>query len=321
MRQEYVVGLDLGGTQIRACLADAQGEILSQVRQPTLAREGPQGVMDRMKEAIHEVLQGVQRNAVRSIGIAAPGPLDPLTGMVIAPPNLPGWNDVPLSDIMSRSFDLPVFINNDANLAGLAEHRFGAGRGTLDMIYLTISTGLGGGIICGGQLLLGAHGLAGEPGHTIVDPAGPPCGCGNAGCLEAMAAGPAIASYASELIRQGRGSSLAGHIAGGEELTGEMVGEAAEAGDGVALESVRRAAYYLGIGVLNLIHIFDPQMVILGGGVTKLGPLLFDPVRAWVLGHAMAPVQRHTPIVAAALGDDVGLLGAVAWAIDQFEAQ
>ncbi len=321
MRQEYVVGLDLGGTQIRTCLADVEGKILSQVRQPTLAREGLQRVLDRMKETIHEVLQGVQRDAVLGIGIAAPGPLDPRTGVVIAPPNLPGWNDVPLSDIMFETFDLPVFINNDANLAGLAEHRFGAGRGTLDMIYLTISTGLGGGIICGGQLLLGAHGLAGEPGHTIVDPGGPLCGCGNVGCLEAMAAGPGIARYAAELIRQGRGSSLAGHIASGGELTGEMVGEAAEAGDGVALEAVDRAAHYLGIGVLNLIHIFDPEIVILGGGVSKLGPLLFDPVRACVLGQAMAPVQRETPIVPAALGDDVGLLGAVAWAMDQSQAQ
>ncbi len=321
MQQPYIVGLDLGGTQIRACLADVGGKILSQVRRATLAREGPQRVLGRMKETIHEVLQGVDRDAVLAIGIAAPGPLDPRTGVVIAPPNLPGWNDVPLSDIMSETFALRVFINNDANLAGLAEHRYGAGRGTLDMIYLTISTGLGGGIICGGELLLGAHGLAGEPGHTIVDPGGPLCGCGNAGCLEAMAAGPGIASYASELIRRGRSSSLAGHVEGDGELTGEMVGEAAQAGDGVALEAVERAAHYLGIGVLNLIHIFDPEIVILGGGVTKLGPLLFDPVRAWVLSQAMAPVQRDTPIVPAALGDDVGLLGAVAWAADQSQAQ
>jgi glucokinase len=136
-----------------------------------------------------------------------------------------------------------------------------------------------------------------------------------------MAAGPGIASYASQLIRQGRGSSLAGHMASGGELTGEMVGEAAEAGDSVALEAVRRAAHYLGIGVLNLIHIFDPEMVILGGGVTKLGPLLFDPVLARVLDHAMTQVQRETPIVPAALGDDAGLLGAVAWAMDQSQAQ
>lgn len=317
MPHKYIVGIDLGGTQIRACLADMRGNILYQARQPTLAREGLQSVLDRMEQEVAQVLRDIKHNDVLGIGIASPGPLDPRTGVVIAPPNLPGWDNVPLRDIISQKFALPVFVNNDANLAALAEYRFGAGQGALDMVYLTISTGIGGGIICGGQLLLGAHGLAGEPGHTTVDPAGPRCNCGNVGCLECISAGPAIARHAAGLIRQGQGSSLSEVLDSGTELTAEMVGKAAQEGDQVALQAVERAAHYLGIGVLNLIHIFDPDIVILGGGVSKLGSLLFEPVRAWVCEHAMTPVQRQTPIVPAALGDEVGLLGAVAWAMEE----
>jgi glucokinase len=316
MTYKHILGVDLGGTQIRACLADMEGNILRQARQSTLAREGLQPVLGRIKETITKVLRDINREEVLGIGIASPGPLDPRTGVVIAPPNLPGWDNVPLRDIISQEFGLPVFVNNDANLAGLAEYRFGAGQGASDMVYLTISTGLGGGIICNGQLLLGAHGLAGEPGHATVDSAGPRCNCGNVGCLECMSAGPGIARHATQLIHQGQASSLSEVLQSGAELTAEMVGRAAQEGDRVALQAIERAAYYLGIGVLNLIHIFDPDIVILGGGVSKLGPLLFDPVRAWVREHAMTPVQRETPIVPAALGDQVGLLGAVAWVME-----
>lgn len=313
----YVVGVDLGGTQIRACLADTGGKILREAKQPTLAKEGLQPVLGRIKETIAQVLHGTPGADVLSIGVGSPGPLDPRTGVVIAPPNLPGWRDVPLRDILSQEFGLPVYVNNDANVAALAEQRFGAGRGCSDIVYLTISTGIGGGIICGGQLLLGAHGLAGEPGHMTVEPAGPHCKCGNVGCLEVMAAGPAIVRHALELIHEGQNSSLCAAVRDEAELTAEMVGRAAQEGDNVARQAVARAAHYLGIGVLNLIHIFDPERVILGGGVSKLGSLLFDPVCTWVRDHAMTAVQRETLVVPAALGDRVGLLGAVAWALDR----
>jgi len=312
MSNVCIVGVDLGGTQIRACLTDKEGRILREIRQLTLAREGLQPVLGRMKQAIRDVLCDVPREAVLGIGIASPGPLDPYTGVVIAPPNLPGWRNVPLRDIITQEFDIPTHVNNDANLAALAEHCFGAGRGYSDVIYLTISTGIGGGFICGGQLLLGAHGFAGEPGHMTIEPAGPRCNCGNVGCLEALAAGPAIAHCAEELIRQGQASSLTSAVHEGKELSAEMVGKAAQEGDAVALQAVERAAYYLGIGVLNLIHLFDPAIVILGGGVSKLGRLLFDPVRALVRERAMTAQQKQIPIVPAALGDQVGLLGGVA---------
>nr|MBC7243711.1 ROK family protein [Chloroflexota bacterium] len=316
MTYPYVVGVDLGATQIRACLADTEGNIMREARQPTLAQEGLQPVLKRLKATIAQVLPEAPEAHAVAIGVGSPGPLDPRTGVVIAPPNLLGWHNVPLRDILSQEFGLPVYVNNDANVAALAELRFGAGRGCSDMVYLTISTGIGGGIICNGQLLLGAHGLAGEPGHATVEPAGPRCNCGNVGCLEVMAAGPAIARHALELIRRGYDSSLCTVVREGMELSAEMVGKAAQEGDSVALQAIQRAAHYLGISVLNLIHIFDPDRVILGGGVSKLGSLLFEPVRAWVREHAITPVQRETPIVPAALGDQVGLLGAVVWAVD-----
>jgi glucokinase len=322
MVPSHVLGVDLGGTQIRACRADRNGHILREARELTLAAEGPEAVLGRIKETLRDVLEGAAQGSVLGVGVACPGPLDPDTGVVLGPPNLPGWDNVPLRDIMQYNFNLPVFINNDANLAGLAEFHFGAGRGTSDLVYLTIGTGIGGGIIVGGRLLMGAHGLAGEPGHATVEPDGPRCNCGNVGCLESLSSGPSIARQAAEWIRQGYKSVLSQELQkGGRELTAEMVGKAALDGDEVALRAVARAAHYLGIGVLNLIHIFDPQMVVLGGGVSKLGELLFNPVRLWVRDHALTPVQRQTPIVPAGLGDRVGLLGAVAWAFERSGCQ
>ncbi len=321
MRQAYIVGADLGGTQIRACLADAGGNILREARQPTLAQEGVQPVLGRIKHTLHQVMDSVAREGVLGIGMGSPGPLDPVAGIVVEAANLPGWKNVPLRDILMGEFHLPVWVNNDANVAALAEHRFGAGRGYSDLVYLTISTGIGGGFICGGKLLLGVHGFAGEPGHITIEPNGPRCNCGNIGCLEVLAAGPAIARRAAELVRAGQPSSLAPLLQTKDELTAEMVGKAAQQGDAVALQAVQRAACYLGIGVLNLIHLFDPAVVILGGGVSKLGDLLFQPVQELVHQRGITSQQRETPIVPAALGDHVGLLGGVALVLMNQEEQ
>jgi glucokinase len=318
LKPEYVVGLDLGGTQIRTCLARPEGSILRQARELTRASRGPSDVLKRIQRTISEVLDGVDVACqVSGIGIAAPGPLDPQDGVLLSPPNLPGWDRIPLRDIMQDAFGVPVFVNNDANLAALAEYRLGAGQGSSDMVYLTISTGLGAGIICAGKLLMGAHGFAGEPGHATIQPDGERCSCGNVGCLEGLSAGPAIARHARRLLEQGSASVLSGMASPGSDLTAEMVGKAAGAGDAVALQAVSVAAHYLAIGVLNLIHIFDPEIVVLGGGVTKLGPLLFEPVRAWVRDHAMTVLQGRTPIVPAALGEEVGLLGGVVYVVEQ----
>ena len=312
--QKLMVGVDLGGTQIRAVLADGEGNILRRASCLTLAEEGLDPVVGRIKGAIYEVMGSTERGQVQGIGIVAPGPSDPWRGIIMKAPNLPGWKNVPLKDLMEEEFGLPVLIGNDANLAALAEQRFGAGQGVADLIYITVSTGIGGGVIVDNRLLLGAQGLAGEVGHQTIEVHGPRCNCGNIGCLEALAAGPAIARCARELIRTGIGTTITDLVGGDlDKITAKEVNQAAQAGDPVAIELFRQAGFYIGVGIVNLLHIFNPSLIVIGGSVTKAGALLFEPIRAAVRERAMASYYwEDTPIVAATLGDDVGLLGAVA---------
>ncbi|MBL7183181.1 MAG: ROK family protein [Anaerolineae bacterium] len=312
--QKLIVGVDLGGTQIRAALADGEGRITRRTSCLTLAEEGLKRVMGRIKGAIYEVMGSTERGQVQGIGIVAPGPLDPRKGIIMDAPNLSGWKNVPLKALMEEEIGLPVVVGNDANLAALAEQRFGAGQGVADLIYITVSTGIGGGIIVDNRLLLGAQGLAGEVGHQTIEAHGPRCNCGNIGCLEALAAGPAIARRARELIRTGIVTTIADWVGGDlDKITAKEVNQAAQAGDPVAIELFRQAGFYIGVGIVNLLHLFNPSLIIIGGSVTKAGDLLFEPIRATVRERAMAGYYwENTPIVPAALGDDVALLGAVA---------
>lgn len=315
--EEFIVGLDLGGTQIRAVLADRKFTVLRRANTLTKAHEGPQQIMSRVLDCIAEVLQGVERTQVLGVGIATAGAVNPRTGVIAKAANL-GLENWPIRDILAQALHLPLYVGNDANLAALAEHRFGAGQGVNFLIYLTISTGIGGGVIENGRLLLGANGWAAELGHIVVEPNGPRCNCGNIGCLQALASGPAIARHAIELLQGGR-SSLVLELAEGDiaHVTAKEVVEAAQKGDALALEVVQRAAFYLGIGIISFIHAFDPEMIIVGGGVSKAGELLLAPVRALVAERAIAAAQRNIRIVPAALGDDVGLIGAIALVLSE----
>lgn len=320
-RRDLVIAVDLGGTRFRVAVVDAQGVIHERAAAPTQAEEGVEAVLERLKAAIRRVAAPSGWGRIAGLGLAAPGPIDPWTGVLYNPPNLPGWWEVPLKGIAEREFALPTFVGNDANLAALGEHRFGAGRGVGHLVYITVSTGIGGGIIAEGKLLLGAQGLAGEVGHMTILPAGPRCNCGNMGCLEALASGTAIARRAGERLREGAESSVVAWVGGDlTRVTAEMITRAAQEGDAFARQVVAEAASYLGIGVANLVHLFNPQMVILGGGVTNLGPLLFEPVRETVAQRTMAPFRGRLEIVPAALGDDVGLLGAAALVLDALAA-
>ena len=312
--ERLIVGVDLGGTQIRAALADREGNILRRASCLTLAEEGVEPVMGRIKGAIYEVMGSTDRGQWRGIGFAAPGPLDPWKGVIIDAVNLPGWKNIPLKALMEEEFGLPVVVGNDANSAALAEQRFGAGQGVADLIYITVSTGIGGGVIVDNRLLLGSQGLAGEVGHQTVEAHGPRCNCGNIGCLEALAAGPAIARCARQLIRTGIGTTIADLVGGDlDKITAKVVNQAAQAGDPIAIELFRQAGFYIGVGIVNLLHLFNPSLIIIGGSVAKAGALLFEPIRATVRERAMAGYPwEDTPIVPATLGDDVGLLGAVA---------
>jgi glucokinase len=316
------VAVDLGGTNIRAQRFTAEAASLGRTSLTTNAQEGPRQVMDRLLEAIQSVLPA-DRGELAAIAIGAPGPLDPRAGMVIRAANLPGWENVPLRDVIKARFGVPVYLGNDANLAALAEWKFGAARGHQDVIYLTVSTGVGGGVISGGHLITGVRGMGGELGHTIaVFPSGVACGCGQYGCLETVTSGPALARRAVERIREGVRTRIPALAPGGlATVTGEIVGQAALEGDRLAQEIVAEAGTHLGRGIAGFMHIFNPSIVVLGGGVSRIGDLLFDAVRASVQKHTQAEAYwKNCSIVPAALGDEVGLLGALALALEMTAA-
>jgi glucokinase len=304
-----VLAIDLGGTRLRVAFVRAPGVPPERVtRLATRPEEGFPNVLDRMIAAAHEVLAG---EPIERVGVAAPGPLDPRRGVMLRPPNFPRWPaETPLADALAGRLGVPVVVDNDANVAALGEWQAGAGRGVDNLVYFTVSTGVGGGVIVGGAILHGAHGYAGELGHLVVQADGPACGCGGRGCLEALASGTAIARQADERLRAGEPSVLR------PGATAVDVFAAARAGDRLAAAVVARAMDWLGVGVVNALHLFDPAMVILGGGVTNAGRLVLDPVTRVVAERAMPPF-RQTPIVEAGLGDDAGIYGAAALAFGE----
>jgi glucokinase len=319
MTTDRIVAIDLGGTQLRVALCEPDGTVHERVEVETRAQEGREAVLARILGTTEQLMPA--EGQVQAIGVSSPGPLDPFEGVVFQPPNLPGWDRVPLRDIIQSHFEIPTFLGNDANLAALAELRFGAGRDVRDMIYMTISTGIGGGVILDGKLFVGHAGLAGEIGHITMDPDGPYCTCGSRGCLEALASGSAIGHQARILARGGDAPHLLELVHGDvERITSHTVGQAAEQGDKTALRLVDQAARYIAIAIANLMHLFNPQRFILGGGVTGMGDLLFEPIRREVPYWTMAPrFHENVPIVPAELGGDVGLLGAVALVVSEGE--
>ena len=303
-----IIAVDIGGTHLRAALYEPDNtQSLVHERVETHAEEP--GVYDRMQALIESIWP--QDKEVKAIGIASPGPLDPHTGYILKTPNISEWQNFPLGPNLSAHFHVPAFLDNDANLAALGEWRFGAGRGHHDVLYLTISTGVGGGVIADDHLLQGYHGLATELGHTIIDPDGPLCSCGFAGHLEAFSSGPAIVRYVRQELQAGADSVLQAD----DSLTARVIADAAFHGDPLAISAYRRAGEYLGIGVASFLHAFDPSIVIFGGGVSQVGPLLFDSFEVSLKKRVFHPrYLEGLKIEMAALGDDAGLLGALALA-------
>ena len=326
-----VVGVDLGGTQLRAAVLRG-ATLIARVGLLTGENPKPELVIPRMFQAVRQVMAQAQvsPDQVAGIGIGAPGPLNAHTGVVFDPPNLPGWKDVPLSELFKEEFHLPIFIENDANAGALGEYMFGAGRGCTDLVYLTISTGIGGGIISAGRLLDGASGTAGELGHITIDWRGRRCNCGNIGCLEQIASGTAIAREANEAIAIGKGNELLAFALAHPDqdktantpidseieattplhVNTRVVAQAAQAGIPLAYEIIARAAEALGVGLVDIIHSFNPEIIVLGGGVTQMGDLLIEPARRIVATRAMRVPRETVRIVTAKLGTDAGLIGA-----------
>ncbi len=311
------IGLDIGGTQIRTVLADEAGQIMARETLLTLAHEGPAAALARVSEAIRAVMPG--DGQVAAIGVGAPGPVDPYAGVILMGPNLPGWRNVNLRDLLGGAFHVPVYVGNDANLAGLAEHRYGAGQGVSHLIYITMSTGIGTGVIIDNRMLLGLRGLAAEIGHITIDAEAVQDGDNLVGTLEKLTSGPNLARRARALLRAGAESCLSEYAADDfAGVTPATLNAAAHAGDRFAQEQWRKTGYYLGVGITNMLHTFNPERIVIGGGVwMHARDLLEDVVWATIRARAQSPEYwQGLSIVSAALGDDVGLLGAVALAFD-----
>ncbi|MHB8629300.1 MAG: ROK family protein [Aggregatilineales bacterium] len=275
MADEVLIGLDLGGTRIRAARFDLKLNIQQRVETFTMAADGPEAVIGRLIEQIRRVWPA-DGALVAGIGVSSPGPLNPFTGVVIAPPNLPGWHHVPLSTRLQNTFGVPAYLGNDANLAALAETELGAARGCKDVIYLTISTGIGGGVIVDGKLLTGSAGLGAECGQLMLVVED-----GRATTLEQEAAGLAIARQAREALARGESSDISERVRGNlDAITARIVGEAAKVGDPLAQRLITRSGFMIGLGIVSLLHTFNPQIVVIGGGIAEgMGELLFEPMR------------------------------------------
>lgn len=310
--KSYVIGVDLGGTKISTAISTLDGRILNQTVVPTNASEGERAVLDRIIGTIQEVLDKAQATLqeIEAIGIGSPGPLDAKKGVIITTPNLP-FKDYNVVEPIKEKFNVPVYLDNDANVAGIGEFMFGAGKGKQNIVYFTVSTGVGGGAVLNGQAYRGNTSNALEIGHMTVDANGPRCNCGNIGCLEAISSGTAIGKRGRDAVSSNVETSLRNY----EEVTSYEVFVEAKKGDAVSKEIIENAMNYLGIGVANAISIFDPEMVIIGGGVSKVGDILFDTVKEVVKKRCFKSMADACQIVPAGLGVDAGVVGAVALAI------
>jgi glucokinase len=310
--------VDFGGTRTRAAVIAANGAILSRADANTPRLRGPEAVIAGIVETARRALAGSTRTDFSAVAVSSPGPIDSSTGTAYDLPNILGWDVVPLATLIGSAFGVPCVAGNDASLAALAEQRWGAARGAQHVIYLTLSTGIGSGIISGGRLLEGKDHLAPHVGHIVLEPDGPLCSCGNRGCVEALASGLSIARDAEALLAQGEASSLQAQRGA---LTARLVAEAAGAGDPLAARLFERAATYIGIAVGNLLTVFNPEVVVAGGGLTNAGELIFAPLRAAAFARSMPRLAAGARIVRAELGDNVGLLGAFAYGLERLNAR
>ncbi len=306
MVRNFIVA-DVGGTHIRTACFPIQSQTPTIVKR--ISTNGPDSPHERLINLISSIVPKDEQ--IAAITVAAPGPLDPYEGIIFEAPNIPSWNNLPLKQLIQDQFKVPVAIGNDANLAALGEWRFGAGIGHRHLVYITVSTGIGGGVIIDNQLLLGTRGLAAELGHITVIPDGPLCGCGQRGHLEAVTSGPAIARWVEQELSQGIPSSMAEK----RPVTAKEVSLAARQGDELAQAALARGGAYLGIAIADYLHIFNPSVVIIGGGVSRSGEAFFGPLRTAMSEHVLSrKYLENLTLTTSALGDDVGLMGALALA-------
>ena len=314
MFKNYIIGIDLGGTKINTVLSDLKGNVVSQYTISTEAFKGEEVVLDRIMITIDKVLEKASKSIeeVRAIGIGSPGPLDSKKGVIITTPNLP-FKNFNIVEPISNKYEVPTYLDNDANVAAMGEFLFGAGKGTNNMIYVTVSTGIGGGGILNGKLYRGNTYNALEIGHMTVEPNGPRCNCGNYGCAEAVASGTAIGRQGREALARGEKTSLSNY----ENITSYEIFKEAEKGDKVSQDIIKKSLNYLGICIANIITSFDPEMVVIGGGVTKAGDIVFNSVKDVVSTRCFKVMAESCKIVPPNLGVDAGVMGAIALALTE----
>lgn len=311
--QRPVLSLDIGGTKLAVAVVTADGRTHGLIVEPTRKQEGPETVLRRLFDIGHRAIAASGFDGVAAVGISCGGPLDADKGVLIGPLHLPGWIDVPIVQMAEREFGVPAALENDATAGALGEFRYGAAQNARAMVYLTISTGIGGGAVVEGRLHRGAAGNGGEFGHIMVRTGGRRCLCGRDGCLEGYASGSSIAQRAQEVVATRGAHSALAKLA---EVRAEDVVEAARAGDALALEIWNETIEMLSVAITDLVNVFEPDVVVLGGGVTRSGDFLLQPIRAGVARDAMPPAAHAARIVLAGLGDEVCVSGAGAVAFD-----
>ncbi|UNC93422.1 ROK family protein [Candidatus Contubernalis alkaliaceticus] len=318
----YIIGVDLGGTKTLTVVATTQGEILLRKKEETPASQGPEVVLAQIQEDIRQViqLQGIHFEEIQAVGMCAAGFYNHREKVMVKSPNLAGWTHIPLPGILEERIGLPVFVENDANAAAYGEFRLGGGRGKSHVVYITVSTGIGGGIIADGEIFHGSQGYAGEIGHFSLDLNGPQCKCGNRGCLEAISSGTAIARQAAEMLAAGRSSRMPEVAAmdGRRDVTARHVFTAAELGDEAAAEIVDRAIKYLGAGLAGMATLLNTEIFVIGGGVSMSGNSFFQPLQKAFFSRAAGPITENVEIVPAVLGDEAGIVGAVLLAAEEY---
>jgi glucokinase len=319
----FIVGVDIGGSKVAAGLVTPCGEIHYHTRIPMLANDGPAAGLATVIQAVDRVCAQAAASgckaSLRGIGICCPGPLDPKTGVIVNPPNLPCWRNFPLADEISRKYRVPVRVDNDANAAALAETLWGAGRGYQNIFFTILGTGIGTGIVFDGRIYHGRTGAAGEGGHVSIDYRGPVCGCGKPGCIEAFAAGPAIAKRAREKLKaNAKQGSILLRLANGrcETISAEMVGEAYQQGDSVAVETLRETVELLSLWLGNMIDLLEPDVIIVGGGVGEMMKPFLAEIREHLPHCCVNQRCQEIPLVPAFYGGGAGIAGGAALAAE-----
>ena len=307
-----VIAGDFGGTNLRAALVSDSGDVLARREVDATPDASAEAVLERIADLLAGVRDASAEPPVAA-SLAVAGLIDAERGMVLVSPNVPAFRNLALTAPLAGRLGIPVSIENDASAAALGEHRFGAGRGARHLLHATLGTGIGGGLVVDGRLYRGAQGLAGEIGHVVLDPAGPPCGCGARGCLEAIAGGVALGRRAQRLAESGAAPVLAGLAAGRPATAGDLA-EAARRGEPAAIAEIRNGGHTIGLGLGGIVNVLNPDAVTLSGGLLGMGDLLLGPLRAAMASLAYGPAA-NTPVHASALGEDAGLLGAAAVAL------